>query len=413
MRRVVITGMEVVTGFGVGIDKLYHSAVSGKSAIQPIEIFDVSTMDCKVAGYNRNFQAEQYLPIRLVKQTDPFQQMGLISAIRAVQNARIDFSALPEDRVGVIGGSSHGGIESAVEEIQRSLVKGMEWTSPFFAPKVTINHLVGQIAQHIRINGWNTGIANSCATGLTVIGLGFWLIRAGILDAVVVASSEKNVVPQVYSTFHRLRALAQTDPQKPEASLKSFHLQRSGTVLGDGAGAMVLEELNFATQRQGHINAEILGFGASNDAYHPVVPHPEGAGAALSMRSALKDAGFSPANVDVIHCHATATKLNDYTEYLALKKVFGSHLQNKPVTASKGIHGHLIGATGTVETALEIFALRNGLIPPIPFLDEPDPEIPLRFVREPMDASGVQTVLVNSFGFGGHNASLLIRKFPA
>ncbi|MHA2609316.1 MAG: beta-ketoacyl-[acyl-carrier-protein] synthase family protein [bacterium JZ-2024 1] len=413
MRRVVVTGLGAVSAAGVGMETLWNAAISGKSSIKPIKDFDTTGWDCRVAAYDPEFHPEAYLPLRVVKQTDVFQQMGLIAAIQAVQDAELDFSRYSPEKAGIIAGSSHGGIQSAVEEIQRSLTKGIEWTSPFFAPRVTINHLVGQIAQHFGIMGWNTGIANSCATGITVIGLSFWLIRSGVLEVALAVSSEKNVVAQVYSTFHRLRALAHTDELHPEKSLKAFHRRRSGTVLGDGAGALVLESLESAQKRSAKIYGEILGFGSSNDAYHPVAPHPQGTGAAISMRSALLDAHLSPQDVHLVHCHATATKLNDYTEFLSLKEVFGKYLEKIPVTATKGIHGHLIGATGTVESALELFSLHKKKIPPIPFLDEPDPEIPLLFLLQPLDATNIQTVMVNSFGFGGHNASLIVRSFPS
>lgn len=419
--RIVVSGIGVVSPFGVGIGPFRAGLRDGIIAIRRVEKFDVSPFYCRVAGYDPDFDGARYLEAREMKETDPFQQIGIISALEALADAQIlstgpftpehPQSVYKRDRLGIVGGASHGGVSSAALEFRRIYEKGVTMVSPYFAPRTTINHLAGRLAMRLGWTGANLSIANSCATGLSTIGLATMLMRRGHCDAVLAVASEVCVTPEIFSVFARVRALARPQENSPERALKPFDRNRSGTVLADGAGALFLEWENVAIQRGVHVYAVVSGFATSNDAYHPVAPDPTGRGARLAMTMALADANMSPKDLDHIQAHATGTPFNDVMEAKALREVFGDEIERITVSAIKSQIGHAIGGAGALEAVAACLTFRDYILPGIVTLEEPDPECPLNFVRSPRLAEPpVRAILINSFGFGGHNASLILES---
>jgi 3-oxoacyl-[acyl-carrier-protein] synthase II len=418
--RIAITGIGAVTPFGVGVGSLWRGLSEGVVAIRRVNKFDVTPFYCAVGGYDPDFDATRYLGAREVKETDPFQQMGLIAAEEAVRDAGIllpsaeagePVAVYSASRIGIVGGASHGGISTAAQEFRNIYEKGITWVSPYFAPKTTINHLAGRLAMRLGWTGANLSVANSCATGLSAISVASLLVRNGYCDAALAVASEVCVTPEIFAVFSRVRALARPLAEAPERALMPFDRHRSGTLLGDGAGALFLEREETARARGARIYALVAGFGASNDAYHPVAPDPEGGGAVLAMKMALDDARMTPADVDHIQAHATATPFNDVMEAKAIRAVFGSEADRITVSAIKCQMGHTIGGAGALEAVTACLSLRESFLPGIVTLTDPDPECVLNFVRSPRPASApLRAILINSFGFGGHNASLILSR---
>jgi 3-oxoacyl-[acyl-carrier-protein] synthase II len=423
--RILISGIGAVAPFGVGIDAFRRGLREGAIAVRPVTRFDVSPFYCTVGGYDPDFDATKYLGAREVKETDPFQQIGILAADEAIRDAGVappsamsppgttpePAGAYEPARLGIVGGASHGGVSSAADEFRRIYDKGITWVSPYFAPKTTINHLAGRLALRLGWTGANLSVANSCATGISAIAAAAMMIRCGYCDAALAVASEVCVTPEIFAVFSRVRALARPSTVAPERALKPFDRNRSGTVLADGAGALFLEREDAAIARGANVYGIVAGFGASNDAYHPVAPDPEGNGARLSMEMALADAGLTPADLDHIQAHATATPFNDVMEAKAIRAVFGDEADRITVGAIKCQMGHTIGGAGALEAVAACLSLRDSFLPGIVTLDEPDPACDLNFVRAPRPATTPpRAILINSFGFGGHNASLILAR---
>jgi len=411
-RRVVVTGLGAVHPFGVGVPLLWQKVVAGENGVKIIRHFDTSDYYCKVGAYVENFNPLDYLDRKVVMATDTFQQYGLVATLEALKDSGLPVHSTDSFRIGIVAGSNNGGVSTILEEAERYRRRGIYRVAPLFIPRVEIDMLPGHIAILTGIRGPNIGVTASCATGNIVIGWAFRLIQAGDIDVALAVGAEAAISPIALSAFTQLRALAKMWPKDPTRSLRPFDKERTGTIFGDGASCLILESLESAEKRNARIYAEVAGLGMSDDAYHFTAPDPEGTGAAYSMSAALRDAGLRPEELEHIHAHGTGTPYNDVTETRAIKKVFGQYAYHIPISATKAVHGHMLGAAGTTESLITCLTLYHGIIPPTMNHENPDDECDLDYVPQKARKQTVHTALVNAFGFGGHNASLVFKAHP-
>ena len=409
-RRVVITGLGVVTSLGIEKEDLWNALIAGKSGIREIAAFDVSDLKVRIASEVTDFHPEQYLDKKLARHLDRFAQFALVAAIKAVEDSGIDFSGIDPFRAGVIVGSGIGGLREIENQHSRLLKLGASRISPFMIPKLMVNAASGQISIMYALKGPNTAVATACASGSHAIGNAFKVIQADEADVIISGGSEAAITPLGVGGFTAMRALSFRN-EAPEKASRPFDLDRDGFVLGEGAGVVVLEELEMAKKRHAHIYVEVLGYGMSGDGWHITAPDPEGCGPSLAMRSALKDARISPQDVKYINAHGTSTPLNDEIETKAIKKVFGQTAHDVAVSSTKSMLGHLLGASGGVEMVVTALAIERGVIPPTINYETPDPKCDLDYVPNTARENRIPVAMSNSFGFGGHNASLIIGKF--
>lgn len=410
VRRVVITGMGVVSTFGTGVKKLWEAVSTARNGIKVITHFDTSQFSCNVGAPLSGFCAEDFLEKKYIPTLDIHQQIAYAASLEAVRDAGIEGSQEDPFNIGVVGGNSLGGLFSIEEETGRYHLKGRNRISPFAIPKTTVNMIPGLLAIFFRFRGPNIGISTSCATGNISLGVASRMIRGGGAEAVLVCCSEICVTPLAFAGFTRMRALAKKWEPDPTKSLRPFDRNRSGTLFGDGASALFLESLEHARKRNARIYAEIIGFASTDDGYHITAPDPEGEGAYQCMKRALVDARVSPEEVEYINAHGTGTPYNDEIETLAIKRLFGDYAYKIPVSASKSMIGHQLGAAGTTESIITIVAMNEGIIPPTLNLETPDPKCDLDYVPHIPRQKEVRIALTNSFGFGGHNACLIFKK---
>ncbi|MDR4925940.1 beta-ketoacyl-ACP synthase II [Peribacillus simplex] len=410
MERVVITGMGVVSPIGNNVEKFWRNLTEGKSGISSIDTFDVSNHKAKIAGIIRDFNADDILGKNEARRLDRFTQFALAAAEQAWTDSNLDIEDINLERLGVYVGSGIGGIETLIDNVDTLREKGPRRVSPTLVPAMISNAAAAQISIKWNAMGPTMSPVSACAIGNTAIGEAFRLIRFGEADAVFAGGAEAAITDLSLASFGNATALS-TRNDNPTKASRPFDVNRDGFVMSEGAGILILESLSHALRRDAKIYAEVIGYGASSDAYHMVATHPEGKGAYLAMKMALKNAKISPEEIDVISAHATSTEVGDRSETLAIKKLFESKAYQIPITANKSMLGHMLGAAGGVEAIALAKSLEEGIIPPTINLEKPDSLCDLDYVPGIARKVEISTGLSNSFGFGGHNAAIVLKKF--
>jgi 3-oxoacyl-[acyl-carrier-protein] synthase II len=410
-RRVVITGLGCVTALSESADELFTALCEGRSGVSTIESFDASAFAVRFAGQVKHFDVTQYIDRRDAKRMDRFAQFAVAAAIRAVEHSGLDFSKEDPYRMGVIVGTGIGGIKEIEQQHLRLLKKGPAKVSPFCVPRLMANAASGNIAIHFGARGPCFCVTSACASGNHTIGEAFWNIASGRSDVAITGGSEAAVTPIGLGSFCAARSLSLRN-DSPAIASRPFDRDRDGFVLAEGAGILVLEDYEHAKQRGATIYAELLGYAATDDGYHITAPLPDGAGAAMAMKLALADAKINPEDVDYINAHGTSTELNDIAESTAIRAVFGEQAYKVPVSSTKGCLGHMLGATAAVELIVAVKAINESIIPPTINLDNQDERCDLKMDYVPLKAreTKVGIAISNSFGFGGHNACLVVGK---
>ena len=411
MRRVVVTGIAVISPLGCEISEFWDRLCTGKSGIVPLTRFDVDEFKVRFGGEIRDFDPADHLdlPPKELRRLDRFTQFALSSAVKAVAQSGIDLDSGNPYRHGVLIGSGIGGLEEIEQQHSLLYDRGPSRVSPLMIPKLMVNAASGNISVHFGLCGPNSAVATACASATNAIGDAFRLIQHGASDVMITGGSEAAITPMGLSGFARMNALS-TRNDDPEGASRPWDRDRDGFVLSEGAGMLVLEELSHAESRGAEVLAEIIGYGMSADGSHMTAPNPQGEGAAWAMSAAIQDAGLPPEKIDYINAHGTSTPLGDVAETRAIKTVFGDHARTLCVSSSKSQLGHLLGASGGVEACACVMALRQQVVPPTINLDSPDPECDLDYVPGEARPWSVTHILKNSFGFGGHNACLVIKK---
>jgi len=409
-RRVVITGYGVISPIGIGADDFWNSLVSGKSGINRISTFDTSQFSTQIGAEVKNFQPEKYIDKKKIRKMDRFSQLAFAAAKIAIEDAKLDMKKEDPFRVGVIVGSGIGGLSTVAAEHKVLLEKGPRRVSPFMIPMLITNIAAGEIAIAHNIQGPNYSLSSACATSNHTVGDALRLIHYGDADVIIAGGSEAAVTPLGLAGFCSARALS-TRNDDPEHASRPFDKERDGFVMGEGAGIVILELLEHALSRGVTIRAELIGYGATNDAYHITAPSPDGQSAARAMSNALADGGVKPEEIDYINAHGTSTPLNDKVETFAIKKVFGDYAYKIPISSNKSMIGHLLGAAGVVELIATILSMEKEMLPPTINYEFPDPECDLDYVPNKARPKKINVALSNSLGFGGHNATLVVRKY--
>jgi len=408
-RRVVVTGVGVVSPVGIGIKDFGEGIFSGRNGIRRITHFDPSEFRSQIGG-EVDIKVEDYLSPKEIKRMDRFTQLGMIAAKEAIEGAGIDVDKENPERIGVVVGSGVGGLQTIEREEKVLLEKGPQKVSPFLVPMLITDIASAYIAIKYGFMGPNLSISTACATGTHAIGEAFKMIQRGDADIVVTGGTEAAITPLGLAGFCSMRALS-TRNDEPHKASRPFDRERDGFVIGEGAGILVLEEMERAKKRGAKIWAEIAGFGMSCDAYHITQPVEDGRGIKVAMKKALEDAQVNPDEVNYINAHGTSTPLNDKVETKAIKSLFGKQAYNIPVSSTKSMTGHLLGATGGVEAIVCILAIQQKIVPPTINYEFPDPECDLDYVPNEAREAEVNIAISNSMGFGGHNATLVVRKF--
>jgi 3-oxoacyl-[acyl-carrier-protein] synthase II len=409
-KRVVITGLGLVIPIGIGVETAWKNVCEGRSGIAPLTRFDPNDHETKIAGEVKGFNPENYIEKKEIKKMDLFIQYALGAANEAVEDSQLEIAPENAEQVGVIVGTGLGGLPTIEKYHQILLEKGPGRISPFFIPMLIANMASGQIAIRFGVKGPNSCIVTACATGAHCIGDAYRAIVYGDAKAFIAGGTEANITPLTVGGFNAMKALS-TRNDEPEKASRPFEKNRDGFVVAEGAGILILEDLEFALNRGARIYAEIVGYGYTGDAYHITAPSPDGDGAARCMRMALRDAGLKPEEIDHINAHGTSTPLNDATETQAIKTVFGEHAKKIPISATKSMTGHLLGAAGSTEAIFTILSLRDGILPPTINYEEPDPECDLDYVPNVARRTPIQIAMSNAFGFGGTNGTLIFKKF--
>ena len=409
-RRVVVTGLGIVTPLGIGVEKNWEAVCAGKSGIGPITRFNASDFSCQIAGEVKDFRAEDFMDNQMVRRFDVFIHYGLASARMAMEDSGLKIDSSNSQRVGCITGSGLGGL-TMIEHFHKLLLeKGPRRISPFFIPGIIANMLPGQIAIEFGAKGPNLSIETACAASCHSVGESFRLIQEGFTDAMITGGAEAVITPLALGGFCSMRALS-TRNDEPEKASRPFDLNRDGFVMGEGAGILILEEMTRALERGAKVYAEIAGYGLSSDAYHISAPDPEGQGAISCMSMAIETALLKPEDVDYINAHGTSTQLNDLSETKAIKALFGEHAYKLAISSTKSMTGHLLGGTGGVEAVYSVLTIKHGIIPPTINYETPDPECDLDYVPNKARKANVKVAMSNSFGFGGTNGTLLFKTF--
>jgi 3-oxoacyl-[acyl-carrier-protein] synthase II len=406
--RVVVTGLGAITPLGTGVDKSWQALREGRSGITPITGFDPSKLRTQIAGQVKDFSAEGFVEKKLVRKMSRYVHFALAAAEMAMEDSQLKVIPDNEDAVGVIIATTSGGITSWEKGHELWLKGAPDEISPFLIPSFATNMAAGQVAIRFGAKGPNFAPTTACAASTHAIGDALRLIQRGDCDAVIAGGSEAGITPVGIAALGNMRATS-TRNDEPEKASRPFDNDRDGFVTGEGAGVVILEELDSALERGASIYAEVVGYGANSDAYH--ITSPSGEGAIRCMRLALKDAGIAPEDIDYINAHGTSTVLNDRVETHAIKEVFGEHSRRLAISSNKSMMGHLWGAAGAVEAIFAILTMRDSTIPPTINYETPDPECDLDYVPNVARKAKVRTVLSNSFGFGGANGALVLRKF--
>ncbi|MHB8917903.1 MAG: beta-ketoacyl-ACP synthase II [Desulfocucumaceae bacterium] len=408
--RVVVTGMSVVSPLGVDLESFWSNIVAGKSGVGPITRFDATGYSTRIAAEVKDFAPENYMDRKEARRMDRFTQFGVAATKIALEHAAIDMNSVDRDRVGVILGSGIGGLETLEEQHKVLLNKGSGRVSPLFIPMMIANMGPAQIAIINGFRGCNLITTSACASSNNAICDSYRLLQRGQADVIIAGGTEAPITPMAVAGFCSMKAMS-TRNDFPEGASRPFDSERDGFVIGEGAGFLVLETLEHAQKRGATIYGEVVGYGSSCDAYHITAPDPEGRGAAMSMKHAMEDAGLAPEDVDYINAHGTATQLGDKLETLAIKNVFGQYAYRLAVGSTKSMTGHLLGAAGGLEAVVCLMAMQRGVIPPTINLKSPDPECDLDYIPNQARNAVVNVAVSNSFGFGGHNVTLIFKKF--
>jgi 3-oxoacyl-[acyl-carrier-protein] synthase II len=407
---VVVTGVGLVTPCGIGIDNVWNNILSGQSGVGPLTRFDTDKFDTKFAGEVKEFNPEDYIQPKEVKKMDLFIHYALAAAQIAVKDSGLDMNQEDSDRVGVVVGTGLGGLPTIERYHSVLLERGPGRITPFFIPMLIANEAPGHIAIQHGFKGPNLCIVTACATGAHSVGEACRIIQYGDADVMVAGGSEANLTPLTVGGFNAMKALS-TRNDDPQRASRPFERDRDGFVVAEGSGVLILEELEHAQKRGARIYAEMAGYGYNGDAYHITAPCPDGDGFIRCIRMALKDAQLSPDDVDYINAHGTSTKLNDYIETLAIKEVFKEKAYKIPISSTKSMTGHLLGAAGAIEAIFSVLSIRDQVCPPTINYENPDPECDLDYVPNKERSHTVNVAMSNAFGFGGTNSTLVFRRF--
>nr|WGD70796.1 beta-ketoacyl-ACP synthase II [Bacillus subtilis] len=410
-KRVVVTGLGALSPLGNDVDTSWNNAINGVSGIGPITRVDAEEYPAKVAAELKDFNVEDYMDKKEARKMDRFTQYAVVVAKMAVEDAELNITDEIAPRVGVWVGSGIGGLETLESQFEIFLTKGPRRVSPFFVPMMIPDMATGQISIALGAKGVNSCTVTACATGTNSIGDAFKVIQRGDADVMVTGGTEAPLTRMSFAGFSANKALS-TNPD-PKTASRPFDKNRDGFVMGEGAGIIVLEELEHALARGAKIYGEIVGYGSTGDAYHITAPAQDGEGGARAMQEAIKDAGIAPEEIDYINAHGTSTYYNDKYETMAIKTVFGEHAHKLAVSSTKSMTGHLLGATGGIEAIFSILAIKEGVIPPTINIQTPDEECDLDYVPDEARRQELNYVLSNSLGFGGHNATLIFKKYQS
>ena len=409
-RRVVITGIGAISPLGHTAEETWENLLAGKSGVDYITAFDADKFTTKIAAEVKDYDVTAYFDSKDARKMDAFTQYALIAAREAIKDCGLNLDKEDRDRIGVIVGSGIGGLQTFEQEHTKMVEKGPRRISPFFIPQMISDIAAGYISMEYNLKGPNYSMVSACATSAHTLGTALRTIQYGDADIVVCGGSEAAVSPMGVAGFNAMKALS-TRNDEPQKASRPFDLERDGFVMGDGAGIVVLEELEHALARGAKIYAEMAGLGFTADAFHITQPAPGGEGAVRAMRAAIKDAGMQPQDIDYINAHGTSTPYNDKNETAAIKTVFGDLAQKLKVSSTKSMTGHLLGASGAMEMIIATLTIRDSKIPPTINQETPDPECDLDYVPNKAIEMEVNTALSNSFGFGGHNVTLCVKKF--
>ncbi len=409
MRRVVITGVGFVSPIGSDKIEFWNNLVDGKSGISAVESFDVSQYPCRIAGEIKDFDPSRYLEKKEAKRVDRFTQLGIAAALEAWRDAGLDNVRLDKDEVGVLVGSGIGGIQTIEQQLRILAEKGPRRVSPFLVPALIANMASGYISILLGLRGPNSTVVTACATSTHAVGDAWHIIGRGDAEIMLAGGAEATISHLAFAGFSSARALS-TRNDEPEKASRPFDLKRDGFVMGEGSGVVVLETLEHALSRGASIYGEIVGYGMSGDAYHMTAPDPEGRGAFLCMRRALRSASAAPEEIDYINAHGTSTEFNDKIETMAIKKLFGEHAYKLAISSTKSMTGHLLGAAGVIELIATLLIMQHQVIHPTVNYEYPDPECDLDYVPNQARESAVELAISNSFGFGGTNATLVVKR---
>lgn len=410
MRRIVITGLGCVTPLGIGKDKFWEAIKAGKSGVAPITRFDTTDFTTKIAAEVKDFNPEDYLDKKEAKRMDRYTQYSVVAAKLAIEDGNIDLDKLDRNNIGVILGTGIGGVESLEAEHTKLMERGPKRVSPLFIPMMISNMGAANVSMNLGLKGSVMTITTACASATHAIGESFRMIEKGIMDMVITGGAEASITPLSVAGFCSMKALS-TNNDNPEGASRPFDKERDGFVMGEGAGVMVLEELEHAIGRGATIYGEIVGYGSTSDAYHITQPDPEATGGKNSMKLALEEGNVDYREIGYINAHGTSTYFNDKLETLAIKDLFKEHAKDINISSTKSMTGHLLGAAGGVEAIASTLALRDGIIPPTINYEHPDEDCDLNYTPNTMVKRDIKYALSNSLGFGGHNASLLFKKY--
>jgi 3-oxoacyl-[acyl-carrier-protein] synthase II len=409
-RRVVITGVGCISPVGNDVSTMWNNIQAGNSGVSPITHYDTTEYKTKIAAEVKGFDGTALFGSREARHMDRFTQFAVASAIQAVQDANLEINDSSRDRIGVVIGTGIGGISTLFEQTLVFLERGPSRVSPFLVPMMLPDTGASMVAINLGVRGPNMAVVTACATGTNAVGEGTEIIRRGQADVMLVGGSEAAILPIAMAGLGVMTALS-THNDEPQRASRPFDLNRDGFVMGEGSAVLVLEALEHAQARRAKILAEVIGYGSTNDAFHISAPAENGAGAALCMSMALNNAGISINDIDYINAHGTSTPLNDKSESAAIKTVFGEQAYKIPISSTKSMTGHLLGASGALEAVICVNVLKTGILPPTINYETPDPECDLDYVPNTARKAQVRNLMSNSFGFGGHNATIILSRY--
>jgi len=411
-RRVVATGLGLVTPLGIGVADTWSALCAGKSGVTEITRFDTAPFATKIAAEVKGFDPEEFMPRKEAKRFEPFIAYAIAATRMALDDAKLVIDGTNGDRIGVITGCGLGGLHFMEKTIIQVETAGPKRVSPFFIPMMIGNMAPGQISIHFGARGPNASLATACAAGTHAVGDSYRIIQNGHADAMITGGTEAVIAPSAVAGFNAMKALS-TRNDAPEKASRPFERDRDGFVIGEGSGILILESLEHALERGARIYAEVIGYGMTGDGHHMTAPPPDGNGAVRCMQAALDDAGLRPQDIDYINAHGTSTELNDLYETRAIKAVFGQHAPKVAVSSTKSMTGHLLGGAGGIETVFTALSLHHDIIPPTINYDNAAEELDLDYVPNKARRATVTNAMTNSFGFGGTNATLILKKFTA
>ena len=410
-RRVVITGTGSITPLGIGTQKFWNAIKEGKSGIDVVTRFDVSSnYPTTIAGEVKDFDPEQYIDKKEAKRMDRYTQFAVAAAKIAIEDSNLDMEAIDKERIGVILGTGIGGLQVLEDQHSVLVNKGPERVSPFFIPMMIANMAAGQIAIMIGAKGVNETVVTACASGTNAVGDAFKCIQRGDAEIIITGGTEAAVTPLAFAGFCSLKAMSRRNDD-PKTASRPFDAERDGFIMSEGAGVLILEEYEHAVKRSANILAEIVGYGCTSDAYHITAPAPNGEGATRAMAIAIKDAGIEPKDIGYINAHGTSTEMNDKLETQGIKKIFGEHAHKVAISSTKSMTGHMLGAAGGIEAIISALALKEGFLPPTINYNNPDPECDLDYVPNKGRKADIKYAISNTFGFGGQNATICLKRF--